>query len=94
MPILNKFEKTPSEVLDYPFDLEPFLTDRNDAIQSAVISAEPGLTVGPTTITGSIVNAFISGGTDQTSYLVTCEVVTTGGRTVDGAIRLTVRATK
>ena len=91
--ILGKFFKQPSEVKDYNFDFTDFLTDKNDTIATAIVTAPAGLTVNSYSHVGGVVKAFVSGGTDGTSYTLRCLMVTTGGRTEEAEITIRVKET-
>lgn len=74
----------PDAVLDYPFDWSDWLPE-GDAIESATVVAETGVTVEgtPAIVGGNTVVPFISGGEAGQSYQVTCHIVTVDGREDD-----------
>lgn len=83
------FVKDPDAVLDYAWDWTSWLED--DSIQSATVTAQEGLTVDSTQVTSAAVTAWLSGGTDGSSYAVTCHVVTSAGREDDRTLTISVR---
>lgn len=83
------FMKDPDAVLDYSWDWSSWLGD--DAIQSAAVTAQDGLTVDSTQATSSAVTAWLSGGSDGASYAVVCHVVTAAGREDDRTLTVSVR---
>lgn len=104
MGILAKFDKQPVEVLDYDFNFEPWLTDRTDTIVTRNVTVDSGIdletqeastgsgiVVNSSVISGGIVKAWLSGGTHNTRYKVTCTIVTVGGRTKQAEITVTVK---
>lgn len=78
------FTKDPSAILDYQLDWSEWLG--SDTIASHTVTAATGLTVVSSTATTSAVTMWLSGGTAGTSYVVTCRVVTAGGRTDERSI--------
>lgn len=74
------FTKDPSATLDYTFNWAAWLAS-GDTLQSASATADTGLTVDSTSIVGQTVVVWVSGGEAGASYRLTCQVVTTGGRT-------------
>lgn len=96
-------QQTPSESLIYGFSWGDWIA-RNaidnpaletDTIDSATVSATPaGLSIGPVAIdmVASVVRVMISGGQDQTDYLVTCLVTMTSGMVASSQQLLQVRA--
>lgn len=89
---MNTFSKQPSENLDYDFDFADFMP-AGDVIASSVVTADAGVTLGSKTDNpgASIVKQFISGGTDGTTYKVTCKITTTGGRVKEAEFKLKVK---
>ncbi len=77
-----RFVKQPNETLDYQFDYTQWIP-AGDSISSATVTAT-GLMLGSKTIeNGVVVRQFISGGTDGTTYEVTCQITTAQGRVKD-----------
>ena len=101
MAILGRYTKQPADVLDYQFDFTAWLADRSDTIVgtptvTAAATAPGGTT--PLTISGivcsqGIVRFFASGGTDGYKYEITCTFTTTGGRTKQSEMIITVKET-
>lgn len=91
MPILETFQKQPADVQDYDIDFSEYLSALTDTAASAVVEAEPGITVVNHLIIGTRVKVWLSGGTSGVRYKVTVRLTTTGGRTKEVEIRLVVR---
>ena len=76
------FEKQPVEVLDFFFDFRNWLTSKSDTPASYEVTAQPGVNVAShNMLTPGVVQVFMSGGTHAARYKVTCDMLTTGGRT-------------
>ena len=84
MTQVARFDKVSSEVLDYAFDFVPNSAwlATGETISSAFITVVPSgeLAVTCITNTGSSVLCFISSGTVNSTYDVTCSILTSGGR--------------
>lgn len=98
MAILGKFNKQPAEVLDYEFDFSEWLADRADTIVSQTVVSAPLTTGAAMPVSNIVQNSgvvrfFLSGGTDGVKYKVTCTITTTGGRTKQSEITITVKDT-
>lgn len=97
MAILGKFIKQPTEVLDYEFDFSAWLADRTDAISTFTVTSDPqtvgaaNMTLSNKTTSQGVVRFFASGGTDAVKYKITCTVTTTGGRTKQAELLITVK---
>lgn len=91
MAILGKFIKQPADRLDYDIDYRDWLTDRNDTLASATVTAEAGLTVSDFVLVEGVVKIYLQGGTDGTTYKVTCTATTTGGRIKQAEISVAVK---
>ena len=84
--------KQPGEVLDYDFDFTNHLAE-GDAISTSTVTVAPvGLTLGVKTNSSPIVKQWVSGGTADVRYQLTCSVVTTGGRTHEEEMVIPVKA--
>ena len=84
MPQVSRFDKVSSEVLDYAFDFVPtsaWLVS-GETISSAFITTSPASELGVTSITntGSSVLCFVGSGVLNSTYDVTCAVLTSQGR--------------
>jgi hypothetical protein len=101
MAIIPAFIKDPSAILDYKFDYANTTNGGTKAdylasgetITTATVTAETGLTVTSYSATNSStsVTAWLSGGTVNADYLVTCRIVTSANRTDERSIRIKVR---
>lgn len=72
--------KDPSENLDYAIDFVDVLG--SDAIATKSVAAT-GVTAGTSSIVGTKVNVWLSGGTAGTTGAVTITITTAGGRTIE-----------
>jgi len=98
---MSQFRKDPDSVLDYKFDWKALtnssgLSDwlgSGETIASHTITADAGITVDSSALsdTNTSVTVWLSGGTDQTTYSVTCQIVTSDSRTDDRTIQIKVR---
>lgn len=86
------FRKQPAEVLDYDVDFTSWL-GTSDTVNSAVASADTGITLGATEITsgGKNVKQWVRGGTANTNYKITITATTTAGRVKEAEFVVKVR---
>lgn len=82
------YKKDPNAVLDYTFDWTAYLAPIADTIQSVTWVLTSGITKTSQTNTTTTATAFISGGTEGSTEILTCRIVTAGGRTDDRSINL------
>lgn len=82
--------KDPSAVLDWAFDWSAWLDD-DETITSHTVTAESGITKNSDSATEGVVTVWLSGGTDDADYTVTCRVTTSAGRTDERSITIQVR---
>jgi hypothetical protein len=87
---IASFTHDPDAVLDYGLDWSKWLTSGDD-LDSATWTIPDGLTEDTSAIVGKVATVWIRGGTAGESYLLTCHVVTTGGREDDRSIQLVCR---
>lgn len=92
--------KTADEVLDYKFDFAPLTNSRTDAesnylesgetISSFTITEETGITIDSSSLadTNTSVLVWVSGGTLNSNYDITCDAVTSNSRTVERAMNI------
>lgn len=85
--ILDRKEKQPVEIKDYPINYAEWLaevgdtlTDVNASIECLTDIADNALTVHNLTLAPTAVSVWLSGGTDGQRYKVTVTVDTMGGR--------------
>jgi hypothetical protein len=76
--------------LDFELDWSAWLPE-GDTITSTEWIVPDGITKGSDTHTTTTATVWLSGGTVNTSYPVTCRITTAQGRTDDRTIRLTIR---
>ena len=84
-----RFKKDPDSVLDYVFNWADWLD--TDEISSSSTTVATGLTKDSESNTTTTATVWLSGGTSGTEYAVTNRIVTTGGRTVDRTIIISVQ---
>jgi hypothetical protein len=75
MSTRHKFVQQPAEVISYDVDFGPWVEDRDDAVISHTIDADPGLTV-TSSLAGNVVKVIASGGADGAQYQVTVRATT------------------
>jgi hypothetical protein len=77
---LTRLTKQPAESRLFDFDFSgKMATGATITAVVSVVATPTGLTVGDTTFSGQIAQVRLSGGTDQTEYLVTGKVTTSDG---------------
>ena len=96
-----QFQKDPNAVLDYKFDWAAQTNGsgssdwlaNGETIASYTVTAETGLTKVSDSVTDSntSVTVWLSGGTADTVYDVTCHIVTSAGREDDRTMKIVVR---
>lgn len=89
-PAKPKITKDPSAVLDYSIDLATWLDGISDTLQSLSVIGS-GVTIDSSTISGTKVVAWISGGTVGETATATFRFTTVGGRTDDRTIYLKIK---
>jgi len=85
--ILDRKEKQPAEIKDYPINYAEWLAEAGDTladVQATVVCltdpADTALVVSSLTLAPTAVAVWLSGGTDGQRYKVTVTVTTAGGR--------------
>lgn len=86
----NVFDKDPNAILDYQWDWADWLAV-GETISTAVFTVPTGLTLSSQSNTTTTATAFLSGGTVDDGYKVTCRITTNQGRTEDRSIYLRCR---
>lgn len=86
------FTKDPDAVLDYKFDWSNWL-ESDETISSAVVTVSSGITKNSDSITdsGSSVTVWLSGGTQEESFYVSCKIVTSKSRTDERTMEVRVK---
>ena len=80
MALIGSFTKQPREILDFDIDYSTVLTGRIDTITGVVLEVSPaGLTLSTPVITGNIMKAKVSLGTDAVTYKVTALATSSAG---------------
>lgn len=82
----NRWTKDPDALLDYAVDWEPWIGA--DTISSATWTVPAGLTLEAQSETDTVATVWVSGGTEGSTYTLTCHVVTAGGREDDRSLVL------
>ena len=84
-------EKDPADVVDYPVDFKQLL--QSDVISTATVTAEGGVTVDSSAVSGNVVTIFVSGGNDCTISTVTIKIVATNAtpRTFERSFQIRVK---
>ena len=86
----TSFPKDPDAVVDFKWDWSRWL--KTDVIADATVTADqPGLQLNSVTHDDKTVTIWTAGGTKDRNYLLTCEIVTAGGRTENSTITIRVR---
>jgi hypothetical protein len=83
--------KDPDAVLDYTFDWTTWLALVTDTISSKTITVDTGITCTSSSISGTTVIVWLSGGSVGATYKVTCRIVTASGRTDDRSIYVKIK---
>lgn len=81
-PVCKTFIKDPQATTDYSIDWTAPLQAAGDTIATTAWTTDPGIAVAKSTYVGYVTTAFISGGTEGSSYSVTNTITTVGGRTL------------
>jgi hypothetical protein len=88
---LPLIEKDVEANLDYPFKWTDWLAEISDTISTKLITAETGITADAGTIVGTTVVVWVSGGTVNKTYRVSCRITTVGGRIDERTILIKVK---
>ena len=87
-------DKADVDEIDFVFDWTAVMAEISDTISTATVTytgSDTALTVDTLTIAATSVQFWTRAGTSGVSYLITCKVVTVGGRTIERAMRLTIK---
>lgn len=87
----NVFVKDPDSLLDYRFAWTEWLEEISDTIDSVAWVVPTGVTNEADSATTTTATVWVSGGTLNQSYTVTCRITTVGGRTDDRSLILKIR---
>lgn len=74
--------KDPSDVLDWRWDWSEWLAP-GETIVTAVVNADPGISIDAQSYTATTVTVWLSGGSLGSTYKVPSKVTTSQGRTVE-----------
>lgn len=83
------FTKDPQAVLDYVFDWTDWL-ETDETITAHTVTVSTGLTLDSSTEAAGKVTLWLSGGTADQVYPVTCHITTNAGRQDDRTILIRV----
>lgn len=83
------FTKDPQAVLDYQWDWSDWL-ETAETITAGTVTATTGLTLDSSVVGTTDVTAWLSGGTADQVYPVTCHITTSAGRQDDRTILIRV----
>jgi hypothetical protein len=89
MTTQQRFLKDPQAVLDYEVDWSAWLPS-GDTITAATWTATDGITMDSSAFTDTKATVWLSGGTENVTYNLTCHIVTAAGREDDRTIRILV----
>ncbi|MFJ8929210.1 hypothetical protein ACIRLA_21795 [Streptomyces sp. NPDC102364] len=91
MTTIPTFVQDPEARLDYTWDWAPWLARNDDTISSATVFVPDGLTAdGAPLVDEAVVTQKMSGGTLGSSYKVTCQITTDGGRIDERSMYITI----
>ena len=82
--------KDPDDVINYTWDFSKFLATGESISSYSFPDFPAGLTLVTDSNTATSVTGRISGGTDGTTYTITCRAITDAGQTKDVAVQLPV----
>ena len=85
------FEKDPSAVLDFAFDWSAWLGADTISSYTVTISPAGDLAVVSSSQALGVVTTWLRAGEAGTTYLVTCQIVTGGGRTDERSMTILCR---
>jgi hypothetical protein len=85
---INVYSKDPNSVLDYTIDWTEWLG--TDTIVAVTWTVPAGISNSGTVRSNYTATIFLSGGTVNTNYVITCQVITSGGRTDERSIQINV----
>jgi hypothetical protein len=90
--VVATYTKDPSATLDYGLDwgAKGWLL-AGDTITASTFTVDAGLTKGTTTNDTTTTTVWLSGGTDQTDYLVVNHITTAAGRQDERTFKVKVR---
>lgn len=79
---MDKFNKQPSEVLDFDIEADDWLNTNDTIITATSVVVPTGLTLQSTTIfnTGRSVKVWVAAGANGVTYKITTTMTTTDGR--------------
>ena len=91
MAILGKATKQPIELQAYDISFVDWLTALSDTAASHTVTAEAGITIDSSSLTAGVVQVWLSGGTDGTTYKITATITTAAGRVKEDEIKIKIK---
>ena len=91
--ILGKVTKQPVDELDYDVDYSAWLGTSGDVLASCAVTVAPtgSLEIATTSVQPTMLKFWLSGGTAGTSYKLTINATTNGGRIKQDEVRVAVK---
>lgn len=90
--VSEAFGKDPDAALDYAFDWNNVVVgvwlQAGETISAHTVTTEVGLTKDSDSELDGVVTVWLSGGTAGESYIVSCKIVTSLGRTDERSMRI------
>ena len=83
---MQEFNKTEDGVLDYKIDYSEWLS--SDTIMTSTWEIPVGISLDSESFNNNTTTMFLSGGTVNTSYVITNEITTVSGRTDERCFRV------
>jgi hypothetical protein len=84
---MSRFRKDPDAILDYQWNWFDWLQPGEVIISHSII-VPSGITLDSSAVDGPYVVAWLRGGTNGQTYIVTCRITTDQGRTDDRSMEL------
>lgn len=89
--LIGRQVKQSGETLDYDVSFEDWFENRSDAPASHTVTADTGITVATSSLTGEVVRVVLSGGTDGETYKITVQLTTNAATPIIKEADFTVR---
>lgn len=89
--LIGRQVKQSGETLDYDVSFEDWFENRADSPASHTATAETGITVVTSSLSGQVVRVVLSGGTDGETYKVTVTLTTNAATPIIKEVDFTVR---
>ena len=89
--LIGRQVKQSGETLDYDVSFEDWFDTRSDTPASHTVTAETGITVVTSALSGEVVRVVLSGGTNGETYKVTVTLTTNAATPIIKEVDFTVR---